>query len=80
MGKLKAIVIDLLRIVAFGVLIGSGMRAAEWAIPAPETRVIVCTIDDFDQVETCTSAAELLKKHGGNAKVGAGGTAMKGKQ
>ncbi len=65
MGKLKELSIDGLKIFALGVLVGTGVRAAEWAIPAPETRVIVCTVDDFDHVETCTSAAELLKKHAG---------------
>jgi hypothetical protein len=65
MGKLKELAIDGLKILTLGVLVGAGVRAAEWAIPAPEMRVIVCTIDDFDHVETCTSAAELLKKHAG---------------
>ncbi len=65
MEKLKELGIDALKIVALGVLVGSGVRAAEWAIPAPEMRVVVCTMDDFDHVETCKSAAELLKKHAG---------------
>ena len=67
MRNLKELAIDGLRILALGVLAGTGVRAVEWAIPAPEMRVIVCTMDDFDHVETCTSAAELLKKHAANA-------------
>ena len=67
MRNLKELAIDGLRILALGVLAGTGVRAVEWAIPAPEMRVIVCTMDDFDRVETCTSAAELLKKHAANA-------------
>lgn len=63
MEKMKELAIDGLKILALGVLVGTGVRAAEWAIPAPEIRVIVCTMDDFDHVEICTSAAELLKKH-----------------
>lgn len=65
MDKLKEFGIDALKILALGVMGGIGVRAAEWTIPAPELRVIVCTVDDFDHVETCTSAAELLKKHAG---------------
>lgn len=65
MGKLKELAIYGLKMLALGVLLGTGVRAVEWAIPAPELRVIVCTMDDFDHVETCTSAAELLKKHAG---------------
>ena len=65
MGKMKELALDGLKILALGVLVGTGVRADEWAIPAPEMRVIVCTMDDFDHVETCTSAAELLKKHAG---------------
>lgn len=64
MGKLNELAIYSVMFLAAGVLFGAGTRAVEWVIPAPETRVIVCTVDDFDHVETCTSAAELLKKHG----------------
>lgn len=64
---MKELAIDALKILALGVLVGTGVRLAEWAIPAPELRVIVCTMDDFDHVKTCTSAAELLKKHAGYA-------------
>lgn len=65
MEKLKELGIDALKIFALGVVLGTGVKAAEWTIPAPELRVIVCTMDDFDRVKTCTSAAELLKKHAG---------------
>lgn len=54
-----------LKVLVFGVLVGTGVRAAEWAIPAPELRVVVCTMSDIGKVETCTSAAALLKKHAG---------------
>ena len=46
MGKMKELALDGLKILALGVLVGTGVRAAEWAIPAPEMRVIVCTMDD----------------------------------
>ena len=62
---MKELAINALKIVVLGVLAGTGVRAAEWVIPAPEMRVIVCTMDDFDHVETRTSAADLLKKHAG---------------
>lgn len=68
MEKAKELAIVALKIMALGVLVGTGVRAAEWAIPAPEMRVVVCTMNDFDKVETCTSAAKLLKKHGGDDK------------
>lgn len=63
MDKAKELAIDALKLVVLGVLVGAGVRAAEWAIPAPEMRVVVCAIDDFYKVEACTSAIELLKKH-----------------
>ena len=63
MEKAKALATAALTAIALGALVGTGIRAAEWVIPAPEMRVIVCTIDDFDHVETCTSAAKLLNKH-----------------
>lgn len=50
-----------LKVVMLGMLIGAGARAAEWAIPAPSMRVIICTLDDVGRVDTCKTAAELLK-------------------
>lgn len=50
-----------LQMLAVGVIVVIGMRAAEWLIPAPEMRVIICMADDVGTVEACASAAELLK-------------------
>lgn len=42
-----------------GFIIGAGMRAAEWIIPKPETRVVVCMADDLDVV-ACKSLNSLV--------------------
>lgn len=60
----KCSAIECLKILAGGALIGVGVRAAEWSIPAPEMRVVVCTMSDVGHVETCANVAELLKSAG----------------
>jgi len=54
-----------LQILLIGVIAGVGMRAAEWLIPPPEIRVIVCTGSEIDKAETCTRLQKLVAKHGG---------------
>lgn len=54
---------DVLYFLLIGVVLGTGFRIAQWVIPEPEVRVIVCTVNDFDHVETCTRAADLLNKY-----------------
>lgn len=48
--------------IAAGVLLGVGFRLAEYLIPPPEVRVVVCTYSDSGKVELCKSAFELLNK------------------
>jgi hypothetical protein len=55
-------VINILYVVAIGALAGLGIRAAEWAIPAPEMRVVVCAADEMYKVKECRSAADLLRE------------------
>jgi hypothetical protein len=54
----------LLAVLAIGVVAGSGIRAAEWAIPKPETRVIVCMADDLDKI-ACKSLTDMLPAKAG---------------
>jgi hypothetical protein len=65
--KMKETVITLAKLFAMGVIVAAGVRLCEWVIPAPEMRVIVCTGNDFNSVDTCISAAELLKDRAGVA-------------
>jgi hypothetical protein len=48
--------------VAVGALVVVGMRAAEWLIPKPETRLIVCFAEDVDNSRTCKTLDELIRK------------------
>lgn len=59
------LLIDGLKVLTVGVLVGAGVRAAEWVIPAPEMRVVVCTPSAMDHIEACVSAEELLNKRAG---------------
>ena len=60
------------QILLVGALIVVGMRAAEWVIPQPEMRVVMCFANEIDQVEVCNSLKELLDKAGLRKKVAAG--------
>lgn len=59
--KLKAA----MTVVLLGILVIVGVRIAEWTIPAPEMRIVVCFANELDQVEICKPADELLKRKGG---------------
>lgn len=59
------IIKDVLKLMAFGAIVIIGVRAAEWIIPAPETRVIVCMAEDMDKVDTCVDLKELVAKSDG---------------
>lgn len=48
--------------IAVGILLGVGFRLAEYLVPPPEVRVVVCTYSDSGKVELCKSAFELLNK------------------
>lgn len=52
-------------ILAIGAIAGAGMRLAEWAIPKPESRVVICWANELDQVEICRSLQELKAKRAG---------------
>lgn len=47
---------------AIGSMVMLGFRAVEYAIPAPETRVLICMIDEAYTVETCKSLKEISEK------------------
>ncbi len=42
-----------------GALLIVGMRAAEWLIPKPETRILICFEDDVRLGNTCKRLDEL---------------------
>jgi hypothetical protein len=48
--------------VMLGALVVVGMRAAEWLIPKPETRLIVCLAEDVDKSRACRTLDELMRK------------------
>jgi len=64
MKKTKELLVDGLQIIAIGVLVAAGFRLAEWVIPEPEVKVIVCMADDVDRVEACESLSDLVKTRG----------------
>lgn len=41
-----------------GVLVGAGIRLADWVIPAPDTRIVVCT---EDRLPECRTLNEIRK-------------------
>lgn len=43
--------------IGFALLVG--IRAAEWLIPSPDTRIVVCFASDIGKVETCSYLSEL---------------------
>jgi hypothetical protein len=60
--NIKEVIIKYLLLILIGGLVVVGMRIAEWIIPQPEMRVIICTANDTMKIDTCKSAADLLKK------------------
>ena len=52
-------------LIACGLLVGAGIRAGEWLIPAPDTRVIICFADELDQLTFCAPTSALTKVKGG---------------
>lgn len=58
--KLESGLISLVAYMVIGAAIMVGIRAAEWLIPQPETRVIICTYDDMGETE-CKAAADLMR-------------------
>jgi hypothetical protein len=44
-----------------GVCVVAGIRAAEWVIPQPELRMVVCLADDLGSVHACRTLNELLE-------------------
>lgn len=63
MKKAKELLAVGLQLIAIGALVMGGMRLAEWVIPEPEVKVIVCLADDVDRIETCESLSDLVKRH-----------------
>lgn len=55
------IALSIATLFAAGAIAGVGIRAAEWAIPKPETRVMVCFA--ADTIETCKSLSTLLERY-----------------
>lgn len=43
-----------------GVLFGVGTRIGQWLLPAPDTRVVVCTPEDADVYEACSELGSSL--------------------
>ena len=58
-------IIIFIKLIALGVIVMAGVRIAEWLIPAPEMKIVICLASDIGEVEICNSLADLRKKHGG---------------
>lgn len=63
MEKAKELLVSGLQLIGIGLLVAGGMRLAEWVIPEPEVKVIVCMADEVDRIETCQSLSDLVKRH-----------------
>lgn len=50
------------QIIAIGALVMIGIRAAEWVIPGPATRVVICFANELDQVEICLDVKEIIER------------------
>lgn len=55
----KKLAVDCVGLVILGGLIGVGLRLAEWTIPAPEMRVVICAAGKDDTIQTCKDLNEL---------------------
>jgi hypothetical protein len=51
-----------LMMVLIGVLMMSGMRLADWAIPEPATKLLICVSDQDGNVGHCKSFAEYVNE------------------
>lgn len=45
-----------------GAVMTVGMRAVEWLIPQPESRIFVCMASDVGEIEVCEQLEQLKKK------------------
>ena len=61
---MKEVVNVVLSLVFAAIVIGATLRAVEWVIPAPSTRIIFCTLDAQGSVDFCASARELKSLRG----------------
>ena len=48
-------------LVVVGLLIGLGIRLAEWAVPQPSVRVMICTPADYSIHEECRAAGKAKR-------------------
>lgn len=48
-------------LVLVGMLIMGGIRAAEWLIPAPEERIVVCMAMDLPDHVECRALDKLMR-------------------
>lgn len=65
---MKERLIAIAQIIGIGALIVAGMRAAEWVIPQPEERVLICFANELDQVQICRTIKEILERSEARAK------------
>jgi hypothetical protein len=55
-------ILSFLLLLICGATVGAGQRAAQWSIPEPEQRVVVCMIHDIETNVTCRSLFELINR------------------
>lgn len=49
-------------LIAVGALLLTGIRLAEWTIPRPDTRIVVCLASDIGEIDECTQLSELMQQ------------------
>ena len=47
--------------IGIGACVGTGHRAIEWVIPAPERSIVVCLADELGTAKVCKTLDEMLK-------------------
>ena len=57
----QTLIIALFTFIA-GALAMAGIRAAEWLIPEPEQRIVICMADELGDVTICRSLQDMLDK------------------
>ena len=53
---------EIVKLLLIGAIIVAGMRAAEWLIPEPESRVLICFPSDTEKFRGCRSLADMIDK------------------
>jgi len=59
---MKELSIKIGLVFAMGIVLGVGMRTAEWLIPKPESRILICMYGEPLEGPACKKLSELVDK------------------